>query len=497
MWEVRTVNKQLHQLFIAVVVLFTIIGISSSLIMTVFSNQLNADPRNIRALYHEYSIPRGAILASNGKILAESTESSDSYKYQRKYVDGPVFAPVTGYYSIVNRADRGIEASENSLLSGQNDSLWLDRLISSIQGKPNSGASVETSINYDLQEKAYQLLGSSVGAVVAIEPSTGRILVMASTPSYDPNKLASHNTKAASQAFTDLVKQNPSPMLNNTTSQLYPPGSTFKLVVAAAALESGKYTPDTQLSSPPTWTLPGTTTQLPNTESWRYTANGKKSMADCIAYSSNTCFAQLGIKLGDTAISEQAEKLGYDNSIAIDGSSSEGLPMNAVASKFPIGQSPDKLALASIGQGDTVATPLQNALIAATIANGGKYMKPTLVDTVRAPDLSVISQTTPEMIDQAFSQKTAQSLTSMMESVVTKADPQLSIPNIKIAAKTGTAQTGDNSTSDGWIVGFAPADKPKIAIAVVIHNANTYGVDTAGPVMKQLMQEALKPGVLQ
>jgi cell division protein FtsI/penicillin-binding protein 2 len=490
-------NKQLRQLFITVIVLFVMLGIASSLLMTVFSNQLNADPRNIRALYHEYSVPRGAILTSDGKIMAESVASSDSYKYQRKYANGPVYAPVTGYYSIVNKQDRGIEASENSLLSGQNDSLWYDRLVSTLQGKQNSGASIETSINSDLQTLAYKLLGSANGAVVAIEPSTGRILAMASTPSYDPNMLASHNTSAASKAFDELVKQNPSPMLNNATSQLYPPGSTFKLVVAAAALESGKYTPETQLPSPPTWTLPGTNTQLPNTNPGLYTADGTKSMADCLAYSSNTCFAQLGVTLGADVIDAQARKLGYDSSINIDGTSSEGLPMSAVASRFPTGQSPDKLALACIGQGDTLATPLQNALVAATIANGGEMMKPTIVDTVRAPDLSVISQTSPTRIDQAFSQKTAQDLTSMMEGVITKDYPQLAIPGVKVAAKTGTAQTGDNSTSDGWIVGFAPADKPTIAIAVVIHNANNFGGSTAGPMMKQMLQEALKPGVLK
>jgi peptidoglycan glycosyltransferase len=485
-------NRSLHQLFIAVLTLFAVLAASTTYIMTVRANSLNEDTRNTRALYHEFAVPRGAILASDGTVMAQSTASNDAFEYQRKYPNGYTYAPVTGYFSITNRADRGLEASQNSLLNGENDSLWLEKIKAVFKGEDNKGATIETSIDSKLQKLAYKLLGSKTGAVVAIEPSTGRILAMASTPSYDPNALATHDTKSAASAFSTLSSKSPSPMLNNAISQLYPPGSTFKIAVAAAALESGKYTKNTLVSSPGTYTLPGTKTQLVNSENYGWNASTKISMNDAFAYSSNTAFAQLGQKVGANAISDVATKLGFGTSITVDGSDSTGRPMKASASKFPTGQTADKLALASIGQGDTVETPLQNAMIAAAVANGGKLMRPTLVDRVRSSDLSVISQTSPSEFSEPFSSDTADSLTSMMESVITKAHPNLQISSsVKVAAKTGTAQTGNNSTQDGWITGFAPSKDPKIAVAVVIHNATSYGGDTAGPIMKAIMEEYL------
>jgi peptidoglycan glycosyltransferase len=485
-------NRSLHQLFIAVLTLFAVLAASTTYIMTVRATSLNEDTRNTRALYHEYAVPRGAILASDGTVMAQSTATKDAFEYQRKYSAGSIYAPVTGYFSITNRADRGIEASQNSLLNGENDSLWLEKIKAVFKGEDNKGATIETSIDTKLQKLAYKELGSKTGAVVAIEPSTGRILAMASTPSYDPNTLATHDTKSAAATFTKLVGENPSPLLNNAISQLYPPGSTFKIAVAAAALESGKYTTSTQVSSPNSYTLPGTKTQLVNSASHGWTASTKISLSDAFAYSSNTAFAQIGLKVGADKISEITNKLGFGTSITVDGSDSTGRPMKAVASKFPTGQTDDKLALASIGQGDTVETPLQNAMIAAAVANGGKLMRPTLVDRVRSSDLSVISQTSPSEYSQPFSSDTAKSLTSMMESVITKEYPGLQISSsVKVAAKTGTAQTGTNTTQDGWITGFAPASNPKIAVAVVVHNATTYGGDTAGPIMKAIMEEYL------
>lgn len=485
-------NRSLHQLFIAVVVLFAVLAASTTYIMTFRSTSLNEDSRNTRALYHEFSVPRGAILASDGTVLAESTKSNDAFEYQRSYPKDFTYAPITGYFSITNRADRGIEASENSLLNGENDSLWMEKLKAVFKGENNKGATIETSIDTKLQTLATKLLGNNTGAVVAIEPSTGRILAMASTPSYDPNELATHDATAAIKNFNSLVKADPSPLINNALSSLYPPGSTFKLAVAAAALESGDYDTSTEIDAGSSYTLPGTKTNLTNTTSAAGGLNDKITLSDALAYSSNTAFAQLGVKLGSSAISDIATKLGFGTSITVDGSDSTGTPMKAAASVFPTNQTDDKLALASIGQGDTTATPLQNAMVAAAIANDGKLMRPTLVDRVRSSDLSIISQTSPSEYSEPFSADTANKLTSMMEEVINKSYPTLKINGVKVAAKTGTAQTGNNSTQDGWITGFAPADDPKIAVAVVIHNASSYGGDTAGPIMKQIMEEALK-----
>lgn len=485
-------NKSLRQLFTAVIVLFVILGLSTTILMAFKANTLNADPRNTRALYHEYGTPRGAIQASDGTVIAKSEKVDDAFSYQRSYPQGALYAPVTGYFSITNRADRGIEASRNTLLSGESSSLWLSRVKSVFTGEENQGATIETSINPKLQSLAYKLLGNRQGAVVAMEPKTGRILAMVSTPSYDPNKLATHNSTEANQTYSALVQDKSNPMLNNAISQLYPPGSTFKLVVAATALESGDYDLDTKIPAGSSYTLPGTVTALTNTSGAAAGSGGEISLEDALAYSSNTAFAQLGVKLGKDKLSEQATKMGYGSSIVVDGTSSTGTPMKSVASKFPDITSNDKLALASIGQGDVVATPLLNAMIASAVANDGVMMRPSLVDHVRANDLTVVSENSPSKLSQAFSKDTAEKLNTMMQSVITKEDPQLQLDDAKVAAKTGTAQIGTGESNDSWITGFAPADDPKIAVAVVVHNVNQFGSEAAGPIMKQIMQEALK-----
>ena len=459
-------NKSLRQLFTIVVALFVILGMSTTIITAIRANQLNNDPRNTRALYHEYGAPRGAILASDGSVIAKSDPSNDAFSYQRSYTAGELYAPVTGFFSISQRGWNGIEASRSSLLSGQSDQLVWQRFKSLFTGQENKGATIETK--------------------------TGRILAMASTPSYDPNQLASHDTSEANGNYSTLSQDESNPMLNRATSQLYPPGSTFKTVVAAAALETGEYQTDTEIPAGSSYTLPGTVTQLTNAVSQADGSDGKITLEDAMAYSSNTAFAQLGVALGDDKVSSMAKKLGFDSPITVDGSDSTGTPWMSVASKFPTDTTDDKLALASIGQGDTVVTPLQNALVAAAVANGGKVMQPTLVDRVRSSDLSVISQTKPQVMSRAFSSGTANKLTQMMEAVVTKENPNLAIDGVQVTAKTGTAQIGDGNTSiDGWVVGFAPADDPKIAVAVVVHNVDLYGSFAAGPIMKAMMQEAL------
>ncbi|NMN02623.1 peptidoglycan D,D-transpeptidase FtsI family protein [Bifidobacterium panos] len=486
-------NKMLRQLFTAVIVLFAILGMSTSIITAICANALNNDTRNSRALYHELGAQRGSILASDGTVLASSVPSNDAFNYQRTYADGALYAPVTGYFSISQRADRGIESSYNSLLSGESESLFWQRLKSIASGSENKGATIETSIKPSLQSAAYQALGSRSGAVVAIEVKTGRILAMVSTPSYDPNELATHDSKTLEQTYTNLVEANPSPLLSNATSQLFPPGSTFKTVVAAAALETGKYQLDSQIPAGASYTLPGTSTQLTNS-SWQANgSNGTISFEDAIAYSSNTAFAQLGVSLGQDAIAQQATKLGFGSSITIDSSNSSGTPMKATASRFPTSMSDDKLALASIGQGDVVETPLQNAMIAAAIANDGQLMHPTLVDRVRASDLSVLSETKSSVMSTAFSADTANTLTEMMKAVVTKSSPSLAPNGISVAAKTGTAQIGmNNDAIDGWVMGFAPADDPQIAVSVLVHNITDYGITAAGPIFSSVIEEALK-----
>ncbi|WEV58996.1 penicillin-binding protein 2 [Bifidobacterium sp. ESL0728] len=486
-------NKYLRQLFTAVIVLFAILGLSSTMITAVRANKLNNDPRNQRGLYHEFNAPRGSILASDGTVLAKSDPVNDPFAYQRSYTNGPLYAPVTGYFSISQRADRGIEDSRNKLLTGESNQLFWQQFKSLFTGSANKGASIETSIDPKLQSKAYEQMGNKSGSVVVLEPKTNRILAMVSTPSYDPNVLASHDTTKVNQAYSHLTGDKSNPMLNRAISELYPPGSSFKTVVATAALESGKYQLDTRIPAGASYTLPNTSTRLTNQGSAANGgADGQISFEDALAYSSNTAFAQLGGALGAQTIQDTAKKFGFGSSIPIDGSNSTGDPMQAIASKFPDNPTPDRLALASIGQGDTQETPLQNAMIASAIANGGTLMRPTLVDRVRSSDLTVISQTNSSVMSQPMSKDTANKLTEMMKAVITKENPQLAIPGVSVAAKTGTAQIGvGNQSNDGWIMGFAPADDPKIVVAVVVHNTDRAGSDAAGPIMKAIMREAL------
>ena len=485
-------NKCLKQLFITVVILFVILGISSMMMTSIRAKALNSDPRNRRALYNEFGAPRGPILASDGTVLAKSEPSKDAFAYQRYYPEGNLYAPITGYFSISQRADRGIEASRNEFLSGESHALFWQKFKSLFTGVSDKGASIETSIDPKLQKVAYDLLKDKSAALIAIEPKTGRIKAMVSTPSYDPSVLAIHDTAKVNKAYSDLTSDFGNPMLNRSISELYAPGSIFKTVIAATALESGKYKPDTVIPAGISYKLPGTNTQLTNVVYQAAGKDGKITLEDALAYSSNTAFAQLGVSLGSDAIIQQAKKFGFFSSITLDGSDSSGLPMRAVTSKIPLKPTPDKLAIESIGQGDVVVTPLQSAMIAAAIANKGVLMKPTLVDCVRSSDLSVISQTKPTVMSDVMSADNATKLTHMMQSVVTKGNPHLAIPNINVAIKTGTAQIGfKNQALNGWIIGFAPAEDPKIAIAVVIHNANTFGTFSAGPVMKTVMKEAL------
>lgn len=485
-------NKYLRQLFTAVIALFVILGLSTTTISVFRANSLASDARNRRSYYKEFTAWRGSILASDGSTIASSSESNDAFEYQRSYEDGEVYAAVSGYFSISQGADRGIEASRDQLLNGASNSLLFDQLRMLLTGSEIRGATIETSINPSLQQTAYNALSKYEGALVAIEPSTGRILAMVSTPSYDPNTLAVHDTAAVNTTYSDLVNSEGNPMLNRAISELYPAGSTFKTVVAACALETGEYDANSMIDAGSSYTLPGTSVNLTNSSTAANGVNGEISFTNALAYSSNTAFAQLGVSLGLSAVREQAEKFGFNTSITVDKSDADSIAMTSVSSVFPKSMTEDRLALASIGQGDLLITPLQNAMIAAAIANDGVLMQPTLVDRTRSSDLSVIASTTPTVYSNAMSAESAHTLTEMMEAVISKSYPSLMIDGVSIAAKSGTAQIGENNEStDAWMMGFAPADNPQIALAVVIHDVSVFGGAIAGPIMRSVIQEAL------
>ncbi len=353
------------------------------------------------------------------------------------------------------------------------------------------GASVELTIDPDVQRAALKAMGKLTGAVVAIEPSTGRILAMVSTPGFDANQLSAHSSKDAQGAYQELLTAAPSPLINRAIAgDLYAPGSVFKLIVAAAAFESGQFTPESKLPNPPKYKLPGTETYVYNSGEGKCGGRSTVTIADALRFSCNVPFAQLGIALGQDRIRAQAELFGFGKTLRI--------PMSVTPSIYPQGMDDAQTGLSAFGQYNDRVTPLQMALVAATIANGGVAMKPTLVESVISSNLSVLQQSQASVLAQPISQTTAQRLRDMMISAVANGvSSNGKIKNVTVAGKTGTAQNGEDQPYTLWFTGFAPADNPRVAVAVVIADGGGMGQSgfgnlLAAPVARKVMQAVLR-----
>jgi len=483
------VNTALRRLATVVVVMFLALLAGTTWVQFGQASALNNDPRNVRTLYREYGKPRGPIIVA-GQPVAQSTAVDDPFGYQRSYSQPELYSTVTGFYSVVNGGSQ-LERSMNDVLTGQADSLFWTRIQDLITGAQPQGSSIELTIDPAAQQAALDALGDQRGAVVAVEPSTGKILAMVSTPGFDPNALATHDTTAANAAYQQLLAADGDPLINRTTSENYPPGSTFKLVTAAAALESGSYTPESVLSAPDLYTLPGTRTTLPNFGGESCGANQQTTLADALRISCNTAFASLGVDLGDDAIREQAEKFGFDQTDLT-------VPMRVAASRYPEDPNEAQTALSAIGQESVRATPIQMAMVASAIANGGTLMTPYLVQTVRTANLDVVSEADPTELSQSVSAGTAQQLTDMMVGVVQSGSgTSAQIPGVTVAGKTGTAQTGvEGDAPHAWFTGFAPADDPQVAVAVIVEHGGSVGSEATGgrvaaPIAKAVMEAVI------
>jgi peptidoglycan glycosyltransferase len=451
------------------------------------ANSLRNDPTNPRVIFEEYSRQRGPILVG-GRPVANSVATKDRLKYKRVYPLGPLYAPATGFYSLIYGAS-GIESAENSILAGTDDSLFVRRVIDQLTGEQVRGGSVQLTLNARAQKAAYDGLHGRRGAVVAIDPSTGAILALVTSPSYDPTLLASHDTQAVSKAYQQLNKDPNKPMLNRALRQTYAPGSTFKLVTAAAALESGRFQRDTPVFNGPKLDLPQTTVSLPNFDNRPCNLFGKTAtLEDALRRSCNAAFGKVGLDLGAVALRRQAEKFGMN--AVVD------TPIPSVRSRFPANLDQPQTAQSAIGQFDVRATPLQMAMVVAAIANRGVLMKPFLVQEVRGPDLSVLSRTRPRELSTAISPRTADTLGQMMVTVVEKGTgTNAQISGIQVAGKTGTAQQGGNRKPHAWFVSFAPVNDPKVAVAVVLEDgggaAEVSGNKLAAPIAKAVMLAVL------
>ncbi|AHH14861.1 putative penicillin-binding protein PbpA [Nocardia nova SH22a] len=487
-------NTPLRRVAIAVMVMIVALLINATYVQVIKADSLRNDPRNSRVLLDEYSRQRGQISAG-GAVLATSVSTDDRYKYLRTYPTDPAaYAPVTGFYSM-QYGSTGLERSEDSVLNGSDSALFGRRLIDMISGRDPRGGNVVTTIDPAMQKVAYDQLTSKgyTGSVVAIEPSTGRILTMVSTPSYDPNQLSTHDGARATQAWESLSADPSQPMLNRAVSQTYPPGSTFKVVVAAAALSMG-IKPEDTFTAAPNITLPGTSTTLENYNGTPCGSGATATMHDAFRLSCNTAFAEIGMKVGAAKLKDLATAFGIGPH--------SGIPIPVADST--IGSITDNAALAqtSIGQRDVALTPLDDAVIAATVANGGVRMEPHLVDQTQGPDLRELSTTKPVSVGQAISAPVASQLTGLMIDSEKATAGGTQPRGYQIASKTGTAEHGSdprNTPPHAWYIAFAPAQNPKIAIAVIVENGGdralaATGGSVAAPVARAVLDAGLQGG---
>jgi peptidoglycan glycosyltransferase len=474
------VNAPLRRVAISVLVLFTLLIVNVNYIQVVRADKLRRDVSNTRGLAAEYNRERGSIVVA-GTEIALSVPTNGRLKYLRQYPAAQLYAPVTGYYSLVYN-NTGLEHAENDLLSGSDPRLTLRRLADLFTGRDPAGGNVELTLDPAVQQAAMTGLDGTTGAVVALDPTTGAILGLASTPTFDPNQLSSHDPDAI-RAYRDQLTDDQ--LTDQAISQRYSPGSIFKVIVSAAALASGKYTPQTPVPAPDLLTLPGTSTTMENFHGESCNRGADQPLIDALTVSCNTAFAQLGITLGEQRIRDMAAAFGINDA-------GFEMPLPVAPSKLGDIANDAQLGISSIGQQDVQLTPMQAAMIAAAVANRGTLMKPYLVSQAQAPDLTVIDKTAPEKLGQPVSAEVAGQLTQMMTSVVASSNGtgrRARIDGVQVAGKTGTAE---NSADDhSWFIGFAPADHPKIAVAVFVRNGGRTGGDISAPIARSVIQAYL------
>ncbi|MFJ7153476.1 penicillin-binding transpeptidase domain-containing protein [Streptomyces sp. NPDC101118] len=453
------------------------------------AGSLTDNPANKRGSIARYAEPRGDILV-DGRPVTGSRDSGQQLRYERTYRNGPLYAPVTGFSS-QTYGTSFVERAEDRLLSGTDPGLTAFPLwYEFTRGRPAGGDAV-TTIRAQAQLAAFTGLAGRRGAVAALEPTTGRILALVSSPSYDPAVLSGTGASVR-EAWSRLNADPTRPMLNRALRETYPPGSTFKVVTAAAALDAGVVTDvDAPTGTPDPYVLPGTTTVLPNAS----TGCEDASMGEAIQWSCNTVMARIGVQVGLRGMVEAAERFGFNDA---------GLrvPSWVSRSNFDTDMSRDQLALSSIGQFNTKATPLQMAMVAAAVANGGELKQPYLVDRTTQDDGDVVRQGGQRTLGRAMNPATALRLQELMRRVVEEGTGRnAAIPGAEVGGKTGTAQhgVGNAGTPYAWFIAWAKPEGsplPAVAVAVVVEDAEAdrgdiSGNSSAAPIARAVMEAAL------
>ncbi len=460
-------NKPLRRVAIAVMALFALLMLNLNWVQFVKNDEYRNNPLNHRVVLSEYQRQRGYILVDRDAV-ALSRDTGGELRYQRFYPQGPVYAQITGYKSLVV-GKAGIEAAQDSILSGDDAQLFVRRVSDMITGRQQLGGAVVLTVDRRAQETAYNDLNRlhAKGAVVALNPKTGAILAMVSTPSFDPNRLATHDRAKVQQAWNGYLNDKSNPLMNRAIGDTWPPGSTMKVIVSAAALEHG-YQPDTMVPAGPSYTPPQTTVEIHNAVPSICPAS-RVSLKEALTVSCNTAYAQLGVRLGADVVRDKARDFGFeDNSLEI--------PMKVAPSQTGPMSDPPAVAQSAIGQRDVRETPLQNALVAAAVANGGREMKPYLIQEIQGPDFATLQTAHEEEWRQPISSGTASALRDMMVSVVENGTGTAArLDGYDVGGKTGTAEHGETTGEHGWFMGFAAKNgDPQVAIAVFLEG---YGPD--------------------
>ncbi|MDR0837518.1 MAG: penicillin-binding protein 2 [Propionibacteriaceae bacterium] len=444
---------------------------------------LTNSPLNQRVLGEQFGWPRGPLMAGNTAIVSSEAVDSDLWANRRVYANGPMYAPITGYYSL-NYGRSRLEQVYNAQLTSTSDSQVFTNVLDALAGRSTPGAIVQTTINASAQAAAWEAMQGRKGAVVAVDYTTGAILVYVSTPSYDPSLLASSDINQVVAAWDALVDDPSQPMSDRAGREIYPPGSTFKLVTTAAALEAG-WRPDTMVDSPRQLQLPNSEHVLENFDG-ESCGGDRITMLDALKVSCNTAYANIGMALGASALQSQAEKFGFNDTFVSD--------IGSARSNFPTDIDAAQTAMSAIGQFEVAATPLQMTMVAAAVANHGVLMEPYFVSEIRNPDLSVLSIHAKNPIRQALSEQSAGILAAMMiENATSGGATPAQVDGLTVGGKTGTAQSATGVAPYYWFVGFV--EESHVAIGVFVEETKpgdpSWSGGVAGPAFRAVA-EALR-----
>jgi penicillin-binding protein A len=493
-------NRALFRLSLACLAMFALLLINVNYVQAFESGSLANRPGNARTFDSQFQYQRGSIIADGTggpTTIAESLpvkgSTTANTTYQRHYPNGPEYAPITGYDSIYGAT--GVEAAYSKYLAGTSTNLTVHNLISLLSGKPKQGASVYLTVSPKAQEAAYQALRSDGGhqaGVVALDPSTGAILAMASDPSYDPNLLTTLDGTTLNKADKQLLTDPSQPLLNRAINQTYPPGSSFKIITGSAGFSTGKVAgPQATVSAPQPLRLPNG--NFLNNDADESCFGGNPQVIQAFLLSCNTAFANIGMKVGGPTLQSYANKFGWNDSNLT-------IPMPVSASVIPKITDPSFTAMSSIGQLDDQVTPLQEAMDAAAIADHGTVMKPYLLKYVQAPDLTQLAATTPSVLSQAVTPNVASEVQSMMVAVTQNSNGTAfqtagppAVGSLVIAGKTGTAENTVSGAGldDAVFTCFAPASNPQIAVGVIVKGGG-FGAAAAAPIAVKIIQAYLR-----